>query len=90
LYLSVLSGRSIYFEGVKRVKFGLPGVSMSWEDAVCLCLLIIGFILFLYGSNYYSEVAGWLGIFMIIGSIIAVAILRVYNASKKSLKIKQP
>ncbi|HEY4675112.1 MAG TPA: hypothetical protein VIH48_03560 [Candidatus Bathyarchaeia archaeon] len=63
---------------------------MSLEDAVCLCLLAIGFILFLYGSNYYDAISGWLGVSLMAGSIIVAAILRVYTATKKSLKVKQP
>jgi len=53
---------------------------VSWKDLACLCAMITGVILFLYGSNYYNAVVGWTGVYLIIGGFFAEIILKVYES----------
>ncbi|MEM3622176.1 MAG: hypothetical protein QXZ02_03095 [Candidatus Bathyarchaeia archaeon] len=53
---------------------------MSWKDFACLCIIIVGIILFLYGSNYYDATIGWTGVSFIFGGILAEIILKVYES----------
>lgn len=53
---------------------------MSWKDFACLCIIIVGIILFLYGSNYYNAAVGWTGVYFIFGGILAEIILKVYES----------
>lgn len=58
---------------------------MSWKDLVPLCVVVVGTVLFLYGSNYYSAVIGWSGVYLVIAGFFAEIILKVYeNVRKKS------
>ncbi len=56
---------------------------MSWRDIACLCVVILGIVLFLYGSNYYNAVVGWAGIFLIIGGFLAGVLLQAYEMLRK-------
>lgn len=56
---------------------------MSWKNLAILFVVILGIVLFLYGTNYYDEVSGWSGLFLIVAGIIAYLILGVYGALKK-------
>lgn len=58
---------------------------MSWKDLACLCVIIVGVVLFLYGSNYYNAEIGWSGVYLIVAGFFAQIILKVYeNVRKKS------
>jgi drug/metabolite transporter (DMT)-like permease len=57
--------------------------SMSRKDLLCLIVALIGVILFLYGSNYYSAAVGWLGIFLVVTGIVAEIVLEVYAVVRK-------
>jgi hypothetical membrane protein len=59
---------------------------MSYTDWALLGLFIAGFLLFLYGANTYSALAGYSGVYLFIGSIAAYLILYIY----KELTKKQP
>jgi len=50
---------------------------MSWKDIVCLCVIVIGVVLFLYGSNYYNAVVGWTGVCLVFGGLFAEIIVKV-------------
>jgi membrane-bound ClpP family serine protease len=39
---------------------------MLWKDLLCICVIVIGAILFLYGANYYNVVIGWTGFSLLI------------------------
>jgi hypothetical protein len=52
---------------------------MSWKDIICLCIIVVGIILFLYGSNYYDATIGWAGVYLIFGGILAEIILKAYE-----------
>jgi len=53
---------------------------MSWEDLAFLGMIILGVVLFLYGSNYYNAAVGWSGLCLAIGGFLAEIVLRVYEA----------
>jgi len=52
---------------------------MSWEDLACLGVIILGIVLFLYGSNYYNAAVGWTGLCLMIGGFLAEIVLQVYD-----------
>jgi len=52
---------------------------MSWKDLVCLYVIVLGVFLFLYGSNYYNAVFGWIGVSLIFGGLFAEIFLKVYD-----------
>lgn len=57
---------------------------MSWTDWVILGVVTIGFIMFLYGANYYNATVGWAGVTLFIGGIIFYFILFLYKTFKKN------
>jgi 4-hydroxybenzoate polyprenyltransferase len=59
---------------------------MSKTDWVIVAILILGFLLFLYGANYYNAVVGYAGVYLFIGGIAAYLIIYIY----KELKKKEP
>ena len=63
---------------------------MSWKDIVCVVLVILGIVLFLYGSNAYDAVAGYAGIGLFIGGIVLYAVLQAYNAVLKNSERLEP
>lgn len=58
---------------------------MSWKEIVCVCVIVIGMILFLYGANYYNAMIGWTGFSLIIGVFFFFAeiVFKVYERVKK-------
>jgi hypothetical protein len=56
---------------------------MSWKDLVCLCIVIIGVVLFLYGANYYSALIGWTGVYFVFAGFLAEIVLLVWESLKK-------
>ncbi|MDR0471115.1 MAG: hypothetical protein LBH79_05265 [Nitrososphaerota archaeon] len=56
---------------------------MSWINWTLLGGFIGGFLLFLYGANYYNAVAGYSGVFLSIGSIATWLIIFAYKELKK-------
>lgn len=60
---------------------------MSWKDIACLCALVVGVVLFLYGSNYYNAAVGWTGVYLIIGGFFAEIILKVYESVRKEEEV---
>jgi hypothetical protein len=59
---------------------------MTWDDWICLALVIVGVVLFLYGANYYNETVGWLGVFLFVGAIVTLIVLYVYRSLTKPKK----
>jgi hypothetical protein len=57
---------------------------MSRIDWACLGAMILGFILFIYGSNVYDAVTGWTGVFLGIGAIAAEVIRYAYKELTKT------
>ena len=52
---------------------------MSGKDLICLCLVILGVVLFLYGANYYDALIGWIGAYLIIGGFLVKIVLMVWE-----------
>jgi len=59
--------------------FRLRVALMSWKDLVCLGGIILGIVLFLYGSNYYDAVVGWAGTCLMIGGFFIEIVLHLYK-----------
>jgi drug/metabolite transporter (DMT)-like permease len=55
-------------------------MAVSRQDWACAGLIVLGIILFLYGSKYYDNLVGWLGVFLVVGGLLALILLYVYNA----------
>lgn len=58
---------------------------MSWKDIVCVYIIVIGVVLFLYGSNYYDVLTGWTGVYLVIGGFFAEIILKVYESVREKV-----
>ncbi len=56
---------------------------MSKTDWTIVAILILGFLLFLYGANYYDAIIGYTGIYLFIGGIAAYLIIYIYKELKK-------
>ena len=63
---------------------------MSWKNLVCFGVIVLGIILFLYGSNYYNATVGWTGVYLIIGGFLAEIILQVYETLIKKKTDQKP
>jgi hypothetical protein len=61
---------------------------MSIRDLVILLVVIVGIVMFLYGSNAYDPFFGWGGIFLAVGGIIAYVALEIYGSLRKKRKLK--
>ena len=57
---------------------------MSWAYWACVGLMVLGFILFLYGANYYNAAVGWAGEYVFILGIVAALVIYVYGELKKT------
>lgn len=57
---------------------------MSWKDVVCLFVVIVGIVLFMYGSNYYDETTGWSGVYLVVAGFFAEIVLKVYDSLTKT------
>jgi hypothetical protein len=55
------------------------GDSMSWTDWACLGFVILGFVLFLYGANFYDALVGWVGVYFLFGGILVFLVLYIYR-----------
>jgi len=56
---------------------------MSWKEIVCVCVIVIGAILFLYGANFYNAVIGWVGFSLILGGFFAGIVFKLYESIRK-------
>jgi hypothetical protein len=70
--------------------FSVYGDWMSWTDWACLCIVLLGFILFLYGANFYDAGIGWAGVFLFFGGILSFLVLYIYNELTKREEIQNP
>jgi len=75
-------GKSLYFNACIECLIR-RGNSVSWTDWTLLGIFILGFLLFLYGANYYNAVVGYSGIYLFIGSIAAYFIIYLYKELTK-------
>ena len=56
---------------------------MSLKDLVGLIMIILGTILFLYGSNSYNSLFGWGGLYVLASGIVTEIVLEVYKSIRK-------
>jgi len=63
---------------------------MSKIDLACLGIVILGFVLFLYGANVFDDVVGWVGFYLVIGGIIVFLLFYIYNELTKKKDNQNP
>jgi len=56
---------------------------MSWKEILCVCVIVMGVILFLYGANYYNAFIGWTGFSLILGGFFVEIAFKVYESVRK-------
>ncbi len=56
---------------------------MSWINWACVGVILLGFVLFLYGANYYDATVGYVGIFLFLAGVIGIFALYIYGAFTK-------
>ncbi len=56
---------------------------MSWKDLICLCTVIVGLVLFLYGANYFDALIGWTGVYVVIAGFFVEIVLTILESLKK-------
>jgi hypothetical protein len=70
--------------------FSVYGDVMSKIDWACLGVVILGFVLFLYGANFYDAVVGWVGVYLFFGGIIAFLGIYIYHELTKKEETQNP
>jgi len=63
---------------------------MSRLDWACLGMVILGFVLSLYGANFYDAIVGWVGVYLIIGGILVFLLFYIYNELTKKGEVQNP
>ena len=63
---------------------------MSWTDWVCLGIIVLGFVLFLYGANYFDATIGWAGVYLFIIGILGMLVLYIYGELTKKANVQNP
>lgn len=63
---------------------------MSRLDLACLGIVILGFVLFLYGANFFDVAIGWVGVYLIIGGILVFLLFYIYNELTKKVEVQNP
>ena len=56
---------------------------MARINWVCLGIIVLSVVLFLYGANYYEATVGWSGVFLFIAGILAFLIRYIYSELTK-------
>ncbi len=56
---------------------------MHWTDWACLGIVLLGFLLLLFGANLYNDIVGWTGVYLFIGGIITYLIIYIYRELSK-------
>jgi hypothetical protein len=64
---------------------------MEWSKRLAgLLIVMLGIVLFLIGANFYNNIAGWAGLFVFFGGILAYLFLRVLSRATKSSVNQKP
>jgi divalent metal cation (Fe/Co/Zn/Cd) transporter len=63
---------------------------MSRTDWACLSAVILGFVLFLYGANFYDAIVGWIGVYLFFGGILVFLVLYIYDELTKKEEVQKP
>lgn len=61
---------------------------MSLKDIVILIVVVVGVVVFLYGSNSYDAVSGWGGLVLAAAVVIAYLALEIYGVLGKKRKLE--
>ncbi len=61
-----------------------------WKEFVCLIIVVLGIVLFLYGSNSYVANVGWTGVGLFVGGIFGYMVLKVYESLTKKEVSQKP
>jgi hypothetical protein len=61
---------------------------MSWTDWACLSFVLFGFVLFLYGANFYDALVGWVGVYFFFGGILVFLVLYIYGELTKKEEVQ--
>ena len=56
---------------------------MPWKVLLCLLVVVLGFVLFLYGANYYDATIGWTGVGLFVGGIVLYVVLKLLESRQK-------
>lgn len=56
---------------------------MPWKGLICLIIVVLGFIVFLYGANYYDATVGWTGVGLFVSGIVLYVVLKLLESKKK-------
>ena len=59
------------------------GDCMSRTDWIYLSVVLFGFMLFLYGANFFNTIVGWIGVYVLMGGIIAFLAIYIYKELTK-------
>jgi hypothetical protein len=59
---------------------------MTRIDWLCLGIVALGFLLFLYGANYYNATVGWIGAFLFIAGAASFIAFAIYHELTKRTK----
>jgi len=63
---------------------------VDWKGLICLFVVILGLVLFLYGANYYDNIVGWVGIYSFVGGILAYVFVLIFRRLKKGAVDQKP
>lgn len=63
---------------------------MPWKNLICLFVMIVGAVLFLYGANYYNALVGWAGVYILVAGFLAKMVLMVWETLKKGADGQKP
>jgi uncharacterized membrane protein len=63
---------------------------MSWVNWTCLGVVLLGFVLFLCGANYYNAAVGWVGVGLFVVGILVFLVHYVYGELTKRVSVQNP
>ena len=63
---------------------------MSRANWACLGIIVSGFVLFLYGANYFDATVGWVGVYLFIIGILGILVLYIYGELTKKANVQNP
>lgn len=61
---------------------------MTWIDWLCLGIVAVGAVLFLYGANYYDAMVGWGGVLLFIAGAVSFLAFSIYNEFIKKTEVQ--
>jgi hypothetical protein len=63
----------------KGIKLAKEVAALDRNDVVCVLMIVVGLLVFLYGANYYVERVGWAGLVLFIGGFVVHFVLNGYE-----------